>query len=70
MKTEDFRSSDVNGVVSYKGKAIAARANRGWMQISSGNKNVDKEVNRAITGSADNVSASELRRLITSNLDL
>jgi|WetSurSiteA1Bulk_404760.scaffolds.fasta_scaffold502629_1 hypothetical protein len=64
MRTTDFSSSDVNGVVSYKGKPIAILKRKGWTPVSSEPEKVAKAVKEAIFSMPNNASASSLRREI------
>lgn len=65
----DFKHSDLNGVVSFRGKPVAVKTKKGWSHLSSGVASVDKAVNRAISGSSNNIGSNELRRTIVDNLD-
>lgn len=64
----DFSSSDVNGVVAFRGKTVAVRSTRGWTPVDSGPSAVGRAVREAIFSMSDDVAASELRREIMTRL--
>jgi len=67
--SSDFSHSDVNGVVSYLNRPVAARARRGWTPVDGGHPAaIMKAVRAAIFDVPNNASAGDLRRVIVAYL--
>jgi hypothetical protein len=70
IKSTDFTSSNVNGVVSFKGKPVLVKTKLGWTTIPCSQTNVAKACGRAIFWKTNNISAGDLRRAVTDELEL